>query len=144
MRLTTSYHGGNDIYRPVLQNYEDMQHNYKEQRQIVKEQSENRSQKHYVKNKGFNMAIEEIKQRRKAKTTKFQKYDERNNQFAQTTQKLLFEKIEGKSRQSDVKPNAEESRNFWSNIWSQTVEHNESTEWISEVKESVSERRKTG
>ena len=41
-----------------------------------------------------------------------------------------------------MKPNAEESRKLWSNIWSQNVEHNESAELINEVKENVNERRK--
>ena len=64
--------------------------------------------KYYVKNKGLNMVIAEIKQRIKAKTTKLQKYDERNNQFVlkrlfQSNERLLFEKIEEKSRQTDVK-----------------------------------------
>ena len=54
----------------------------------------------------------------------------------------MFEKIDGNSRQNNVKPNAEESRKLWSNIWSQNVEHNESAELINEVKENVNERRK--
>ena len=54
----------------------------------------------------------------------------------------MFEKIEGKSRQNDVRPNAEKRRKFWRDVWSQNVEHNESADWINEVKESVSERRK--
>ena len=37
--------------------------------------------KYCVKYKGVNVAIEEIKQRIKAKTTKSQKYDERNNLY---------------------------------------------------------------
>ena len=50
-----------------------------------------------MKNKGLNVTIEVIKQGIKAKTIKLQKYDERNNQFAQnrllqTNQKLLIEK----------------------------------------------------
>ena len=54
--------------------------------------------KYCVKYKGVNVVIEEIKQRIKAKTTKSQKYDERNNLYKtfQTNQKLLFEKNEGK------------------------------------------------
>ena len=103
--------------------------------------------KYYVNNKGLNVVVKEIKQRIKAKTTRLQKYDERNNHFVQnrlfqSNQKLLFEKIEVKSRQNDVKPSAEESRKFWSNIWSQNVEHDINAEWISKFKESVSERRK--
>ena len=71
----------------------------------------------------FYRFIEEIKQRIKAKTTKLHKYDERNNQFLQnrlfpTNPKLLFEKIVGKSRQNNVKPNAEESRKLWNDNWS--------------------------
>ena len=93
------------------------------------------------------MVIEETKQRIKVKTTKLQKYDERNNQFVQTgfcqsNQKLLFEKIGRKISQNVVKPNGEESRKFWSHVWSQNVERNKSTEWINEVKESVIERSK--
>ena len=57
--------------------------------------------KYYVKNKGLHVVIEETKQRIKVKTTKLQKYDERNNQFVQTgfcqsNQKFLFEKIGGR------------------------------------------------
>ena len=52
----------------------------------------------------------------------------------------MFEKIEGKSRQNDVKPSAEKSRNFWSKI-EQNVEHNENTEWLDEVKEKVSREK---
>ena len=102
--------------------------------------------KYYVKNKDLNVVIEKMKQRIKAETSKRQRYDERNNQFVQnrlfrTNQNFLFGKIEKKSRQNDVKTNAE-SRTFWSDIWSQNAEDNEGTEWINEVKKSVSERKK--
>ena len=49
---------------------------------------------------------------------------------------------EGEISQNVVKPNGAESRKFWSHVWSQNVEHNKSTEWINEVKESVIERSK--
>ena len=52
----------------------------------------------------------------------------------------MFEKIEGKSRQNDVKPSAEKSRNVWSKT-EQNVEHNENTEWLDEVKEKVSREK---
>ena len=41
-----------------------------------------------------------------------------------------------------MKPDAEESRKFRSDFWSQNVEHNESAEWNNEIKEKISERRK--
>ena len=37
--------------------------------------------KYYAKNKVLNVVFEEIKQRIKAKTTKLQKYNERNNLY---------------------------------------------------------------
>ena len=46
----------------------------------------------------------------------------------ESQQKPLFEKTEGKSWQNNVKPNVEESRKFWSNIWFQNVGHSKSAE----------------
>ena len=40
--------------------------------------------KYYAKNKVLNVVFEEIKQRIKAKTTKLQKYNERNNNLYKT------------------------------------------------------------
>ena len=79
-----------------------------------------------VENKGLNMVIKEIKHRMKGKTTKLQKYGKRNtqilqNRLFQTNQKLFFEKIEGKHKQNDVKPSAEESRKIRSKIWSEVL-----------------------
>ena len=98
--------------------------------------------KYYAKNKVLNVVFEEIKQRIKAKTTKLQKYNERNNNLYktglfQTNDKLLFEKIEGNSGKNDVKPIAEENRKFWSDFCTHNVEPNESPEWNSEVKFQV-------
>ena len=54
--------------------------------------------------------------------------------YYKPTKNYCLKKIEGKSRENDVKINAEESRKFWSDIWSQNVEHHESAKWINEVK----------
>ena len=82
---------------------------------------------YHVKNKGINAVVEELKQRIKAKTATIRKYEERSNQFMQnrlfqTNQKRLFEKLEGIERRNDVRPDAEESITFWSNIWSKSVQ----------------------
>ena len=70
--------------------------------------------------------MEELKQRIKAKTAKIRKYEERSKQFMQnrlfqTNQKRLFEKLEGIERRNDVRPDAEDSITFWSNIWSKSM-----------------------
>ena len=98
--------------------------------------------KYHVWNKGFTTVIEELKQRIKAKTAKIKKYEERNNQYIQnrlfqTNQRLLFEKIEGVERANDIKPNADQSKAFWSDIWSKDAMHNSDASWIEEVKKHV-------
>ena len=35
----------------------------------------------------------------------------------------------------------EEARNFWSSIWSQETKHNESAEWINDIKEQLSSQK---
>ena len=66
-------------------------------------------QLYHVKRKGILVVIEELKQRVKAKAAKIKKYEERNNQFLQnrlfqTNIKRLFEKIDGKERNYEIKP----------------------------------------
>ena len=103
--------------------------------------------KYHVWRKGFVATVEELKQRIKTKTTKIKKYEERNNQYIQnrlfqTNQKLLFEKIEGIERNNDIRPNALESKAFWSNIWSKDVEYNNEASWIKEIEQHVESVRK--
>ena len=95
-------------------------------------------QLYHVKRKGILVVIEELKQRVKAKAAKIKKYEERNNQFLQnrlfqTNRKRLFEKIDGKERNYEIKPDAEESKTFWSNIWGVEKKHNEDAEWLKDL-----------
>ena len=98
-------------------------------------------QVYHVQRKETLVVIEELKQRVKAKAAKIKKYEERNNQFLQnrlfqTNRKRLFEKIDGKERNYEIKPDAEESKTFWSNIWGIEKKHNEDAEWLKDVEES--------
>ena len=85
--------------------------------------------------------IEELKQRVKSKAAKIKKYEERNNQFLQnrlfqTNRKRLFEKIDGKERNCEIKPVAEESKTFWSSILGIEKKHNKDAEWFKDLEES--------
>ena len=98
-------------------------------------------QVYHVKGKGILVVIEELKQRVKANAAKIKKYEERNNQFLQnrlfqTNRKRLFEKIDGKERNCEIKPDAEESKTFWSSIWAIEKKHNEDAEWLKDLEES--------
>ena len=98
------------------------------------------NEKYKVHAKGIRVVIEELKQRVKAKSAKIRKYEDRNNAFHQnrlfqSNQKRLFEKLEGCERQDNITPDAEESKNFWANIWDQGTKHNEKAKWLEDVKE---------
>ena len=78
----------------------------------------------------------------KGEKTKIQKCDQRSNQHRQnrlfaSNQKRLFEEIEGIVRNEGVTSDAEESKNFWGDLWDNEVKHNEDAEWLKRVKIST-------
>ena len=98
---------------------------------------------YHIEEKGIDVVHEEVKQRLTAVGSKLERYDNRKKQFKQnrlfeSNQKKLFDELEGKERQTAV-PDAEESRVFWSNIWGQTVKHNENAEWLKTLEEEVAD-----
>ena len=91
--------------------------------------------KYRITAKGLNVVIEELKQRLKAKSYKIKRYESRIEQFRinrmfNQDQKKVYEKLQGKQREENVIPDAEESKIFWSNIWSKEVEHQKDAEWL--------------
>ena len=55
-------------------------------------------------------------------------------------QKKVYNEFNGKTGSSngDI-PNAEESRTFWSGIWSVEKKHNKEDKWLSDLKEEMVE-----
>ena len=99
-----------------------------------------------IRQKGLETVIEELKQRVLAKTAKIQRYNERINQYRQNRlftndQKKLFAELNGQGQQGAAIPDAEESREFWSGIWSQSKEHNRNAEWLINLKEQNDYRK---
>lgn len=100
--------------------------------------------RYYLKKKGVTVVIEELKQRILAKTAKVKRYQERVDQYRQnrmfrTNQKRLFEMLETDENDDTTIPDEEESKNFWSNIWDNPVNHNANAEWLKGL-----ERKLTG
>ena len=103
--------------------------------------------KYYVKNKGTKVVIEELKQRVMAKAAKVKRYENRINQYRQnrmfqSNQKRLFEELDGNTRNETVVPDAEESREFWNNIWGKSTKHNSEAQWLEDIKEEYSNKPK--
>ena len=94
--------------------------------------------KYRVKKKGLHVVLEELKQRMQAKATKIKRYDQRIEQYSinrlfQQDQKRVYQQLNGKI-ESSKKPDTEESRRFWSNIWGVEKSHNKNAEWLKELR----------
>lgn len=95
--------------------------------------------KYWVNKKGLNSVLEELKQRVIAKQARLARYSERILQFKQnrmfnSSQKRLFAELNGLEKGDDEIPDADESRKFWSNIWSKNKEHNHKAEWLEKLR----------
>ena len=80
--------------------------------------------------------IEELKQRLQAKSAKVKSYEQRiyqyqANRLFQQEQKRVYLQMNGTSSSfSEVRLVSEESQQFWRDIWSKEVVHNENAEWL--------------
>jgi len=95
--------------------------------------------KYFIKKKGLDVVLEELKQRLQAKSKKIKRYQQRIDQFKinklfQQDQKKVYQQLNSKTA-SHEKPDAKESEEFWSNIWGKEVKHNANAEWFKELKQ---------
>ncbi|XP_063604453.1 uncharacterized protein LOC134779729 [Penaeus indicus] len=86
---------------------------------------------------------EELKQRLLAKAAKIKRYGDRITQYRQnrmfaTEQKKVYKELNGGASGESVIPDAEESKKFWSEIWSIEKEHNRQAEWLQDLKREQS------
>ena len=96
--------------------------------------------KYRIRNKGYDVVIEELKQDLSAVSQKIKRYTERVEQYNQNrtfvnNQKRFYQELQGKGTNiSDEAPDKEESREFWQGIWSEPSKHNTNAEWVNRVK----------
>ena len=96
------------------------------------------ARKYSIHEKGFNLVMEQIKQRILAKSTKIKRYTERVAQFEHNrmftaNQKQFYRNICGDTVET-LTPNEGETAEFWSGIWGRPIAHNGNAEWIETVK----------
>ena len=82
---------------------------------------------------------EELKQRLHAKTAKLKRYEKRMNQYKINrrfvqNQKIVYQQMDDIRNINNEKPNAKESKQFWSNIWDNEKEHERNAEWLRELR----------
>ena len=89
------------------------------------------------------VVIEELKQKIAAIAAKVRRYQERvdrfrQNKMFQNNQKQFYREVnqEGE-RCDDDQPDAEESKKFWGDIWSESVDHNRYVKWLKNLQSEV-------
>jgi len=80
---------------------------------------------------------------------KIKRYNEqiqqyRHNRLFNSDQKKLFSELNGLKQRENEILDAEESRAFWSGIWSVSKGHSKNAEWLRELKEESNYRKQEG
>ena len=83
--------------------------------------------------------IEKLKLELHAKTDKLKRYKERVNQYKINrmfvqNQKRVYQQMDGIGKINSEKPNVDECKQFWSNIWDNEKEHERKAEWLMELR----------
>ena len=73
------------------------------------------------------------------KAAKLNRYEQSVNQYKINimfvqNQKRVYQQMDGIRNINNEKPNAEESEQFWSNIWDNEKEHEIKAEWLRELR----------
>ena len=103
--------------------------------------------KYLVKKKGISVVIEELKQRIKAVQQKISRYECRTEQYKENrmfeaNQRRLYQIIDGIQWNNVQSPEAAESIEFWSGIWSKPTSHNVDTEWLKKLEKDLKDIEK--
>ena len=104
-------------------------------------------EKYKVRGKGYNVAIEELKQRITANSMNIKRYDDqcdlfRQNRLLTSNQQRLFQQLEGNKDETPIITDAERSRAFWSSIWSEGKVYNGQADWLNDIEENLGKIRK--
>ena len=95
----------------------------------------------------MNDVIKELKQRITAIATKVQKYQRRvdsyrQNRLFENNQRQFYRELdEEEERCDDDQPVAEESKQFWGNIWSQSADLKKDAKWLQDLRSEVNVKK---
>ena len=112
----------------------------------TKEKEELRK-RYKLREKGFKLVMEELKQRIKAKAFKVKRYTSRIQQYRQNrlfqgNQRALYQEIGGAKRQRQIPPNENEAKEFWKELWEKEVSHSSEADWLEQVKNEMKDKKK--
>ena len=102
--------------------------------------SERLKRKYSIRVKRLNVVTEELKQRINAIAAKVRRYQERvdnyrQNRLFENNQRQFYRELDQEEeRYDDDQPVAEESKQFWGNIWSQSEDHKKDAKWLQDLR----------
>uniref|UniRef100_A0A1X7TKV2 Reverse transcriptase domain-containing protein n=1 Tax=Amphimedon queenslandica TaxID=400682 RepID=A0A1X7TKV2_AMPQE len=96
--------------------------------------------KYNIKRKGFQVILEELKQRLVAKSGKVRRYEQRIKQYTQnclfnSNQKRFYQQLDGGIEKEGFGPDAKQSVSFWKRIWGTAKDFNQNATWLREIEE---------
>ena len=103
--------------------------------------------KYSIRVKRLNVVIEELKQRITAIAAKVRRYQGRVDSYRQhrlfeNNQRQFYrELVQDEERCDDKQPVAEESKQFWENIRSQSADHKKDAKWLQDLRSEVNVKK---
>ena len=96
----------------------------------------------------MNVVIEELKQRITTIAAKVRRYQGRvdsyrqNRLFGNNQRQFYMELDQEGERCDDDQHVAEESKQFWGNIWSQSADHKKDAKWLQDLRSEVNVKKR--
>ena len=103
--------------------------------------------KYSIRVKRLNVVVEELKQRITAIAAKVRRYQglvdsyKQNRLFENNQRQFYRELDQEEERFDDDQPVAEESKQFWGNIWSQSADHEKDAKWLQDLRSEVNVKK---
>ena len=103
--------------------------------------------KYSIRVKTLNVVIEELKQRITAIAAKVRRYQGwvdsyRQNRLFENNQRQFYRELDQEGeRCDDDQPVAEESKQFWVNIWNQSADHKKDAKWLQDLRSEVNVKK---
>ena len=98
--------------------------------------------KYSIRIKRLNVVLEELKLRITAIAANIRRYQGRVNNYRQNrlfenNQRKFYRELDQKEERCDDQSVAEDSTQFWGNIWSQSADHKKDAKWLEALRSEV-------
>ena len=100
---------------------------------------ERSERKYSIRVERLNVVVEQLKQRITTIAAKVRRYQGRvdsyrRNRLFENNQRQFYRELDQEKERWDVdQPVAEESKQFWENIWSQSADHEKNAKWLQDL-----------